>query len=67
MVERFFAEITRKRIRRGVFKSVGELESAIMEYLEKSQCRSKAVHLDQVSRRNSGKVARAKQAEESQH
>jgi len=34
MVERFFAEITRKRIRRGVFKSVDELESAIMEYLE---------------------------------
>jgi hypothetical protein len=25
MVERFFAEITRKRIRRGIFKSVDEL------------------------------------------
>ncbi len=34
MVERFFAEITRKRIRRGTFKSVAELKSAIMEYLE---------------------------------
>src|SRR3954470_18139941 len=34
MVERFFAEITRKRIRRGVFKSVAELRTAIMEYLE---------------------------------
>ena len=34
MVERFFAEITRKRIRRGAFKSVAELKSAIMEYLE---------------------------------
>jgi transposase len=34
MVERFFAEITRKRIRRGVFKSVAELEAAIMIYLE---------------------------------
>src|SRR5205823_6994436 len=32
-VERFFAEITRRRIRRGLFKSVGELERAIMEYL----------------------------------
>ena len=32
MVERFFAEITQKRIRRGVFKSVAELESAIMTY-----------------------------------
>jgi transposase len=30
MVERFFAEITRNRIRRGAFKSVAELKSAIM-------------------------------------
>ena len=30
MVERFFAEITRKRIRRGAFKSVDELKQAIM-------------------------------------
>src|SRR5262249_18885994 len=28
MVERFFAEITRKRIRRGIFTSVAELETA---------------------------------------
>ena len=32
-VERFFAEITEKRIRRGAFRSVAALESAIMEYL----------------------------------
>lgn len=32
-VERFFAEITRKQIRRGVFRSVAALEKAIMEYL----------------------------------
>ena len=32
-LERFFAEITRKRIRRGVFKSVAELEQAIYDYL----------------------------------
>ena len=35
MVERFFAEITRNRIRRGAFKSVAELKDAIMQYLEK--------------------------------
>jgi transposase len=29
LVERLFAEITRQRIRRGVFKSVAELEAAI--------------------------------------
>ena len=33
LVERFFAEITRKRIRRGVFTSVAELEDAIVDYL----------------------------------
>lgn len=33
MVERFFAEITNKRIRRGSFKSAAELERAITEYL----------------------------------
>lgn len=33
-VERFFAEITEKRIRRGVFRSVRQLETAIMSYLD---------------------------------
>ena len=32
-VERFFGRITEERIRRGVFKSVGELEAAIQDYL----------------------------------
>lgn len=32
-VERFFAAITEKRIRRGVFRSVAALEKAILEYL----------------------------------
>jgi transposase len=34
MVERFFAEITAKRIRRGTFKTVRSLENAIREYLD---------------------------------
>jgi transposase len=33
LVERWFGEITRKRIRRGVFKSVSELIDAIEEYI----------------------------------
>jgi transposase len=33
MVERFFRDITDKRIRRGVFTSVSELEAAINEYI----------------------------------
>lgn len=32
-VERFFAQITNRRIRRGVFRSVSELEQAIQDYL----------------------------------
>jgi len=32
-VERFFAEITEKAIRRGVFRSVAALEKAILDYL----------------------------------
>jgi hypothetical protein len=31
---RWFAELTNKRIRRGVFRSVKELEAAIREYIE---------------------------------
>ena len=32
-VERFFAQITQRRIRRGTFRSVAELETAIADYL----------------------------------
>jgi transposase len=34
LIERWFAELTNKRIRRGVFRSVKELEVAIREYIE---------------------------------
>jgi transposase len=34
LVERFFADLTTKRIRRGVFTSVGNLEEAIHDYLD---------------------------------
>jgi hypothetical protein len=34
MVERWFREITDKRIRRGTFKSVPDLIAAIKEYME---------------------------------
>jgi transposase len=34
LVERWFAEITNQRIRRGIFRSVKELEAAIREYLD---------------------------------
>jgi len=34
MVERFFSELTTKRIRRGVFRSVKELEAAIKDFIK---------------------------------
>lgn len=34
LVERWFAEITNKRIRRGIFRSVKALEAAIREYID---------------------------------
>lgn len=33
LVERFFAEITERRIRRGTFHSVPELENAVLDYV----------------------------------
>jgi transposase len=33
LVERFFAEITERRIRRGTFRSVPELENAVLHYI----------------------------------
>jgi transposase len=67
MVERFFAEITRKRIRRGVFTSVAELESAIMEYLENHNTDPKPFVWTKSADEILRKVARAKQALESKH
>jgi transposase len=67
MVERFFAEITRKRIRRGVFRSVTELQSAIMEYLENHNADPKPFIWTKSAGEILEKVARAKQVLESPH
>ena len=60
MVERLFRDITENRVRRGVFRSVEELETAIHDYLAKHNTNPKpfiwtATHGDIL-----GKVARAK-------
>jgi transposase len=62
MVERFFAEITQKRIRRGVFKSVAELEAAIMTYLENHNADPKPFIWTKSAAQIFNKVTRAKQA-----
>jgi len=67
MVERFFAEITRKRIRRGIFKSVDELKQAIMDYLDNHNGHPKPYVWTKTAAEIFSKVARAKQALESQH
>ena len=67
MVERFFAEITRKRIRRGVFKSVDELKQAIMDYLDNHNGHPKPYIWTKTATEIFSKVARAKQVLESQH
>ena len=67
MVERFFAEITRKRIRRSAFKSIAELKSAIMEYLENHNADPKPFIWTKSASEILEKVARAKQVLESQH
>jgi transposase len=67
MVERFFAEITRNRIRRGAFTSVCELKTAIMRYLEKHNADPKPFIWTKSAGEILETVARAKQALESQH
>jgi transposase len=67
MVERFFAEITRNRIRRSAFKSVAELKSAIMEFLENHNANPKPFIWTKSPGEILEKVARAKQVLESQH
>lgn len=66
-VEGFLAEITRKRIRRGIFRSVAELEGAIMDYLEHHNANPKPFLWTASSHSILEKVARAKQVLESLH
>jgi transposase len=65
-VERFFGQITGQRIRRGVFKSLGELESAIIDYLDHHNAKPKPFSWVKSAGEILEKVARAKQALELQ-
>ena len=66
-VERFFGLITEKRIRRGVFKSVGELEIAIQDYLDNHNANPKPFVWTKSAVDILEKVARGRQALESAH
>jgi hypothetical protein len=60
-------QITRKRIRRGVFDSVDELKQAIIDYLDRHNDHPKPYVWTKTAAEIFSKVARAKQALESQH
>lgn len=67
LVERFFGEITRKRIRRGVFHSVVDLQSAINDYLEQHNADPRPFVWTASASAIIEKVNRGKQALESEH
>ena len=67
MVERFFALITEDMIRCGVFRSVADLEIAIMQYLQQHNADPKPFVWTKSAGEILEKVARAKQALESVH
>ncbi len=60
LVERWFREITDKRIRRGVFHSVKQLEQAIMDYIAEHNEVPKAMHWTAKAEDILEKVRRAK-------
>ena len=62
LVERLFAEITRQQIRRGVFKSVAELEAAIIDLAHRAQRQTEALQVDRQSHQLFEKNARARRA-----
>jgi transposase len=66
-VERFFGRITEDRIRRGVFKSVAELEAAIQQYLDHHNANPKPFTWTASTADILEKVARGRRALESAH
>lgn len=67
LVERFFAEITRKRIRRGSFLAVAELVQAIQDYLAHHNRKPKPFVWTASARSILGKVLRCKRNSRSAH
>jgi len=67
LVERFFAAITDKRIRRGTFRSVGELERAIRDYIRRRNHRSQPFMWTASARSIARKVRHCNEALETGH
>jgi transposase len=62
-IERWFAEITRRRIRRGTFRSVPELVKVIREYIRENNKRPRPFHWEAKPRTILQKIERVKQAQ----
>ncbi len=62
MVERFFSELTTKRIRRGVFRSVKDLETAVMDFVKKHNDNPKIFTWTKDANTILSKVAKCKEA-----
>jgi len=67
LVERWFAEITRKRIRRGTFCSVPELTRAIRQYLRESNADAKPFVWTATASSIMGKIRHCQEALETGH
>ena len=67
LVERWFAEITRKRIRRGCFVSVDDLTRAIATYIEQNNANPKPFQWTKTVEQILEKVGRCKAASATQH
>jgi transposase len=67
LVERWFRKITDKRIRRGIFRSVPELITAIAEYLDNHNQNPKVFVWSAPVERILAKIAKCKEALESLH
>ncbi len=62
MVERFFRDISENRIRRGIFRSVPELEAAIQTYIENHNAAPKPLIWTASAKDILAKVTRARTA-----
>jgi transposase len=67
LVERYFADLTSRQLRRGSHRSVRELKDAIQEHLDAHNDNPKPYIWTKTAAEIFSKVARAKQALESQH
>lgn len=67
MVERFFASLTMDRVRRGSFRNVAELESAIAEYIDQVNREPKPYVWTATVETIMGKIARYKAICDSSH